>query len=180
MFDFISTYFNSWNVIRSSGITAYVLLFFAMFFGLSHRLFRMKSALVLHQVSGWFSFLFALIHGVALTIDPFVSYSFSDVFVPFSASYKPVLSGLGTVSLFLLFSLILSSDMMKRVGRKIWRIIHYLSTPAFVLAAIHGIFLGTDTTSIPMLVLYSSTFALILFLFIMTFLAHKKERIQKA
>lgn len=175
----METFFNSWNVIRASGLTAYLLLFFSLFFGFTHRLFKVKYTLLFHQIAGWFSFLFALLHGILLTIDPYVSYSFTEVFIPFTASYKPFLSGIGTISLFLLFFLLVSSDMMKWLGRKTWRIIHYLSTPAFFIAAIHGVFLGTDTQEIPIIILYSSTFTIIVLLFVFYRLMHQAVKSKK-
>jgi methionine sulfoxide reductase heme-binding subunit len=158
--DWLST----WNVIRASGLTSYLLLFLSVSLGMFcygkwiEPKYR-SVLLIMHHLFGWTGFLFGMLHGLVLMIDNYQPFSFKMVLIPFTAQYLPLASGLGTISLYLMVAVLISSDWMKTFGRKVWRFIHYLALPSYLLALIHGIAAGTDTGSLWARLLYLLTAA---------------------
>ncbi len=144
------TWLSTWSVIKAAGMTSYFLLFLSVVFGV-FSYGKLLSAnlrgvfMPLHQLTGWLGFLFGLLHGMVLTIDSYQPFSLKAVFVPFTAGYQPWASGFGTLSLYFFFLLLVTSDWMKKFGRKLWRSVHYLAFPAYLLSLIHGLMVGSDT-----------------------------------
>jgi sulfoxide reductase heme-binding subunit YedZ len=104
----------------------------------------------------------ALLHGVITIIDTYAPYSWSDLFIPFSAQVSPALSGFGTLSSYGLLAVILTTDLRNKLKRRVWLIIHMLSYPIYIMALIHSFFLGTDS-SLPLVrFMYLSSILLIL------------------
>ncbi|MEB3102192.1 ferric reductase-like transmembrane domain-containing protein [Ferviditalea candida] len=160
-------WFSTWSVIKASGLTSYLLLFLSVSLGMFSYGKLMKpnirgSLLIMHQLSGWIGFLFGLLHGLVLTIDSYQPFSYKDVFVPFAAEYHPLSSGLGTIALYLFVIILVTSDWMKNFGRKVWRAIHYLAFPAFVLSLVHGLAAGSDTKQLWAQLFYLGTAVLFL------------------
>jgi cytochrome b561 len=52
------------------------------------------------------------------------------------------------------------------MSTRLWRTIHLLAVPAFVLALLHGVFAGTDTQRPWMIALYGTTGVMTFFLVI--------------
>lgn len=141
---------SSWNFIRLSGFLAYFLFTFSLVAGLMGRMTIMQKkkplTLALHQSSGWAGFLTILFHMILLWKDQYVTYSLLELFLPFSARTAPILSALGTISFYLFLIIMATSDFfMKILGRNIWKRIHFLVIPAWVLMVFHGILIGTDS-----------------------------------
>lgn len=158
-----------WATTRAAGITCYLLLFLSTAAGIltGLKLFGPKTraaVLFIHQSSGWFGFLFGALHGTVLLFDQYVGYTASELLIPFTARSHPVLMGIGTLSFYVAFLLIASSDMMKRIGKKTWRAIHFLAFPGFAMGLVHGILLGTDTQEDWMKWTYVATAGLIVVL----------------
>jgi DMSO/TMAO reductase YedYZ heme-binding membrane subunit len=57
-----------------------------------------------------------------------------------------------------------SSWVRKFLPTRLWRDIHLLAIPAFILALLHGVFSGTDTDRPAMLALYVASGLFVLFL----------------
>lgn len=139
-----------WATTRAAVITCYLLLFVSTGAGIVTSLKRFgpktrAGMLFLHQFAGWFGFLFGALHGAVLLFDKYVGYSPMELLVPFAARTHPYLTGLGTLSFYIALILIASSDMMKQLGKKTWRAIHFLAFPGFFMGLVHGVFLGTDS-----------------------------------
>ncbi len=166
MMDTLLEVLSTWNVIRATGITAYVLLFLAVFAGVVLRLgFNLKKwkapFLLIHQNAGWLTFFFGLVHGLLLIFDSYLPYTWLELFVPFAASHEPILSGLGTITFYLLLILLISSDIMQRLGKRVWKYLHFTSFPAFFFSLIHGLLLGTSSQDLLGTLLYIITGSLV-------------------
>ncbi|GGA44924.1 ferric reductase-like transmembrane domain-containing protein [Paenibacillus physcomitrellae] len=140
-----------WAATRAAGFTAYLLLFIAMTAGLLQGGTWAKGAKkaklnLLHQWSGWFGILFGMTHGLILTYESYIHFDLFDILVPFGSDYEQVWSGFGTLSLYGMILLVASSDLMKKLGKKLWRTIHFLAAPTYMMALIHGIMEGSDST----------------------------------
>ncbi|TLS35995.1 ferric reductase-like transmembrane domain-containing protein [Pseudalkalibacillus caeni] len=157
----------TWEWTRISGLTSFCLLFLSIFAGLLHSsgLIPLKwkgSWNLFHQFTGWIGFLIIIFHGTVLLFDSYVSYHWYEVFIPFYSDEHRLLNGIGTVALYGVFLILLSSDMMKIVGRSVWKKIHLFSLPAYLLALAHGVLIGSDSTTEPMMALYFGTSILLI------------------
>ena len=158
-----------WTTTRAAGITSYLLLYTSTVAGLlvSSKMAskRAKAAILgVHQWSGWFGFLFGAMHGMVLLFDRYVGYSAFELAVPFASNDHRYLNGIGTLTLYISGLLILSSDLMKKLGKRVWRAIHFLAFAGYGLALCHGLLLGTDSRQGWMLAIYALTAASVLLL----------------
>lgn len=158
----MSDWFSTWELIRSAGFTSYLLLFVSVLAGVAVRGQMVSSKqkavlLFVHQSAGWIGFLSGFFHGLLLTIDSYISFTLTDVFLPFASDYKTMLAGFGSLSLYGIAVVLISSDAMKKLSKKVWRTIHYLAFPAYLLAFIHGVFLGTDSGEVWSIIFYTTT-----------------------
>ncbi|MCM3571332.1 ferric reductase-like transmembrane domain-containing protein [Neobacillus mesonae] len=172
----MNEYFSIWSLIRTSGFLAYYLLTISLAAGLLSSFSIMKkkkaSLITFHQSAGWFGLLTILFHIVLIWQDQYVPYSLQELFIPFAAKNEPILSALGTLSFYMFFLVIASSDLfMKKLGRKKWHRLHYTVIPAWALMIIHGIGIGTDSTEPWALLLYVIGITVVLILGILALLA---------
>ncbi|MBN6186854.1 ferric reductase-like transmembrane domain-containing protein [Aneurinibacillus sp. BA2021] len=148
--EFLSPLFSVWHMTRASGLVAYGLVSIAVISGLLQSL-RMVPAsirgalITLHNTTSWFGLLFACVHGWLLLYDQYVGYTVLEIAVPFVSDHETVKEAVGILSFYLFFLLVVSSDLRGKIGQKTWRIIHYASFLAYVLALSHSIVMGTDT-----------------------------------
>ena len=85
-----------------------------------------------------------LAHVIALLLDPYAKVGLIDLFVPFLMPYGAFAIGLGTVSLQLVFVVIVAAWSRTRLSRGQWLAFHRLSYLAFAAAFLHGVLSGTD------------------------------------
>ncbi|HUW65810.1 MAG TPA: ferric reductase [Spirochaetia bacterium] len=177
--------FPVWYVIRAAGLTSYVLLFMSVVSGVlqSLPLIRGRARGVLyafHCATCWYGWMFGMAHGVLLLLDNKVNYTLTDILIPFTAHYMPLQTAFGIVAFYIMSLLVLSSWVMKRIGRKFWRAIHFLSFPGYLFALYHGVSLGTDSLYPGIKLLYVLTggivFALV-FLRLTVVPTNKKDRV---
>lgn len=142
-----------WHLARASAFVAYGLLWLAMLLGLliTSRTARLwpggPVAFDLHQHASLLGLAFALFHGLILLGDAYIGFSLSAVVVPFASDYAPLWVGLGQLSFYLLALVGLSFYVRQRIGRKAWRALHLASFAVFVLALLHGIGSGSDSSA---------------------------------
>lgn len=140
-----------WYVARAAGFTAYALLTLTVCFGLLVRT-KLMDALVarwrtfdVHQITALIALAFIGLHIFALLGDQYVGFHLSELFVPFTAPYRPTQVTLGIVALYLMLVIAGSFAVRRSIGYETWRAIHYLTFGAFLLALGHGVLAGTDT-----------------------------------
>ncbi len=169
-----------WYLSRASAVVAYALLWMSMASGLiiTNKLARVwpggPTAFDLHQFTSLIGLAFALFHALILMGDKYINYNLAQVLVPFnSTGYKPLWVGLGQIGFYLFVIVALSFYARKRLGSRGWRLIHQLSFLMFVLALLHGIFAGTDSTVLALRVFYWITGVSLLSLFVYRILVTK-------
>jgi len=166
-----------WYVIRGTGGIAYGLLALSVAFGLliTNRVAPGGRPRVdLYEVHIFLSLLalaFTAVHGVALLFDNYISFSPSQILVPFTSSYRPFAVALGILCGYVALAVYGSFWARKRIGYKAWRALHYASFLAFVLAAGHGLLSGTDTHTAWMKAVYTVTAAAVAVLVAMRVIA---------
>ncbi len=160
-----------WYLSRSSAVVAYMLLWVSMATGLtiSNRLARIwpggPVAFDLHQHTSLLGLGFALFHALILLGDHYMNYSLAQVLTPFaSAGYRPLWVGLGQIGWYVLAIVSLTFYVRRKIGHRMWRLIHFLSYAMFALALIHGLLSGTDSPELWARTMYWSSAASLLFL----------------
>lgn len=141
----------TWDMARAGGITAYLLMALAVMLGLALSL-RLQAArwprLInneLHNFLSLLSLVFVVIHILAVWIDPFTKFGWSDVFIPFLSSYRTFWLALGIIGLYLGIAIGISTWLRPRIGYQWWRRLHYLTFALFILVTLHGIMTGSDS-----------------------------------
>lgn len=158
-----------WYLSRASSLIGFALLTASMLLGLgiTNKATRAwpggPTYMALHEHTALLGLVFALLHAAALLGDRYIGYSVWQLVLPFaSGDYRPFWVGLGQVSLWLLVPVTLSYYVRDAIGRRTWRLLHYLNFGIFVLALTHGLFSGTDTIWIPLRLAYWGAFIAVL------------------
>lgn len=140
----------SWYVARSTGLAAWVVLAASVVLGLAlstRATGRKPSApwlLDLHRFSGGLSLVFVALHLLGLWADSFTHFAWSELFVPMASAWQPGPVAWGIVTMYLLASIEVTSLVMRRLPRWLWRAVHATSFVAFVTATVHLLYAGTD------------------------------------
>ena len=140
-----------WYVTRAAGILSYLLLWLSTVWGLAvsnkildpvlHRAFTYD----FHQFLSLLAIGFIVLHVGVLLADQYLPFSVAQILVPFAAPYRPVWVGIGTIGLYLTLLVSITFYIRKWIGQKTFRVIHLVSYLAFIAAALHGLFAGTDS-----------------------------------
>ncbi len=142
-----------WYVARSAGIVSWGLLAASVLWGLalSTKVFgkrpRPNWLLDLHQWLGTLTMVFIGVHIAGLVLDNYTHFGLSDVLVPFASDWDPSAVAWGVVAFYLLLAVEGTALARRWLPKKVWRSVHYLSFPVFVLATVHGVAAGTDATT---------------------------------
>jgi DMSO/TMAO reductase YedYZ heme-binding membrane subunit len=142
----------TWDVARAGGFTAYVLLTLSVALGLMLTM-QWQSAgrwprLInseLHNFLTLLSLIFVGVHVLAVWLDPFTRFGWSEVFIPFVSHYRPLWMALGIVALYLGLAIGLSTWLRPLIGYEWWRRLHVLTLVCYGLVTVHGIATGSDT-----------------------------------
>jgi sulfoxide reductase heme-binding subunit YedZ len=149
-----------WYAARAGGVVAYVLLSAVVVVGLAlagkERVpgwprFALEDV---HRFGGLLVGAFVSAHVLLLLIDSKAHLSLGRAIVPFSSSYQPLWTGLGTVAAELLLALAVANHYRARISHRLWRRLHYLNFAVWVAATAHGLGAGTDRTSVWFLWMY--------------------------
>ena len=153
-----------WDLARSSGIAAYLLMWLSVAFGLiiTNRMARVwpggPTAFDLHQFASLLGLAFAVFHGLILLGDQFIGFTLPQILIPFaSVNYKTVWVGLGQTAFYGLIPITFSFYFRRQISASVWRAIHYGSFIAFSMITVHGLLAGTDTANPVMLGVYAMT-----------------------
>lgn len=91
-----------------------------------------------------------LAHVVLIVVDTFVSVSLTATFLPFTAGYRPVALGVGSIAVYLFVLVAVSGALRGRLATSAsaarrWRGVHLMAYAGWALSMGHGIFAGSDT-----------------------------------
>jgi methionine sulfoxide reductase heme-binding subunit len=147
-----------WYVARASGIVAWVLLSGSVLWGLSmttrtfRRRVRRPWLLDLHRFLGGLAVIFTGIHVAAILADTYVHFGLAEVLVPLASKWRPIPVAFGIVGLYLLAAVEVTSLVRDRIPNQLWRRVHFLSFPLYVVTTVHMLTAGTDRRH-PLLIL---------------------------
>lgn len=139
-----------WYATRASGIAAYVLLSVVVCIGMSmggkarSKRWPRFSVEDIHRFGGLLVGALIGIHVVTIAVDSFLPFSVVNLVVPFTASYRPLWTGLGIAAAELLLALAVTNHYRRRLPYSFWRKAHYANFAVWALASLHGVMSGTD------------------------------------
>jgi predicted ferric reductase len=94
----------------------------------------------LHNWTAYVVLLLIVLHPAVLLLRRATHFGLADVLFPIQSPVQPSLNTVGAASLYLLLIVILTSLFRLHMARPLWRKLHYLVFPAFVLMFLHSVF----------------------------------------
>lgn len=152
-----------WYVTRAAGNTAYLLLFLVVIFGTGmttghlYKYLNPVKAWLIHKYLSLALGITILTHIIAQLFDKLANLSLADIFIPFFSNFEPLFLSLGIIAFYTLLIIIFSSLFFRLKYQKTWRGVHYASYLLFTTSLIHGFFIGTDSKTLGMQIIYYST-----------------------
>ncbi len=140
----------TWYAARAGGVVAYLLVSASVLAGIVLAGRRHVPGLPrfavedIHRFLGILAGVFVVVHVGAIALDTVVPFSLTQLVVPFTASYRPLATGLGVVALELLVAVSVTNRLRGRLPYRVWRRAHYATLGVWLLATVHGILSGTD------------------------------------
>ena len=141
----------TWNVARTGGFTAYILLTISVAIGLAMTMHWQTPRWPriinneLHNFLTLLALVFTGVHVLAVILDPFTHFGLNEILLPFVSHYRPVWMAFGIVALYLGLAIGLSTLIRPLIGYTWWRRLHILTLLIFGLVTVHGIATGSDT-----------------------------------
>jgi methionine sulfoxide reductase heme-binding subunit len=164
-----------WYAARASGVAAYVVLSIVVCLGLTlggkaqSRRWPRFSVEEVHRFGGLLVGTLIGVHVLAIAGDSFLPFSLTQLLVPFTATYRPIYTGLGIAATELLIALAITNHYRKRLPYSFWRKAHYLNFAVWGLASVHGLMTGTDRGAAWLAIIYGVAVASVLMMLIWRF-----------
>jgi predicted ferric reductase len=105
---------------------------------------RRINLFALHQWTAYIAIALMLAHPAVLLLLDKPHFRLYDILWPIASPLQPWINFIGAAALYLLLLVFISSLLRTRIGRPIWRKLHYLVFPAFILLLVHGILTDPD------------------------------------
>lgn len=143
-----------WYLMRGSGVVSLLLLTAVLALGIAtHRGARLPTlpgfaTLALHRSVSLLAVTFIAIHVGAAVVNPYAGVALVNVVLPFGAASQPLWAGLGAVALDLVLALIVTGLLRRRIGKRVFRAVHWTAYAAWPLALVHAAGIGSDTGTI--------------------------------
>ena len=100
---------------------------------------RRINLFLLHRWTAYAALVLAFSHPVVLLFLRTPRFSLTQVLWPIHSYLQPKLNLAGAVALYLLLVVLMSSLLLSRIGRPLWRRLHYLVYPAAILLFLHSV-----------------------------------------
>jgi methionine sulfoxide reductase heme-binding subunit len=139
-----------WYLGRGTGVVTLLLLTLVVVLGIVTRSGRSVLGLprfgvvALHRSASLLAVTTLAIHVISMIADPYAHISLVGAALPFSAGYRPLWVGLGTLSLDLLVALVITSLLRQQLGARAWKLIHWSAYALFPFAVLHAAGSGSD------------------------------------
>jgi sulfoxide reductase heme-binding subunit YedZ len=142
-----------WFLTRSSGMVAVVLLTATVGLGVVTSLgwasaqFPRFVTIGLHRNLSLVAMCFLGLHIATTVVDGYVPIGWLDAVLPFRSPYRTLWLGLGALGLDVLLAVVITSLVRRHLNYGAWKTVHWASWAAWLLAVVHGLGTGTDTTN---------------------------------
>ncbi len=143
-----------WYATRATGIVALILLTVTVVLGIltagrvRSRQWPAFAQADLHKWVSLLALVFLAFHVLTSVLDTYVHLGWASIVVPFSSSYQPFWTGLGTVAVDLMLAVAISSALRQRISARTWRGLHWLAYGSWPVAMAHALGEGTDGTKL--------------------------------
>jgi sulfoxide reductase heme-binding subunit YedZ len=153
----MSTQLLLWYAARAAALAAFFVLAGSVLTGMAIRtaylapLARNRAVVAVHGFLTWFWVPLVIVHITSLVLDATSRITPLDLLVPFRVSEgggSQLAVGLGTVGLLLLVLIAATSALRRSMRPALWRWIHRLTYPVFVVFLIHAQLAGTDFSQV--------------------------------
>jgi len=140
----------AWYTVRASGYTALALLtvsvVIVVLLGIRLQSPRWPRFLTneLHAFTSLVSLVFIAIHIATTIADPYIGFGITGALVPFATGYRTWAMAAGIVATYLMVAVWLSSKLLRQIGWRRWRALHYSVFIVYMLAIVHTIWAGED------------------------------------
>lgn len=139
-----------WITSRAAGGAALLLASASVALGLMmssrRRSANKRDLRALHEALSLTTLAMVALHGLSLLGDTFLNPGIGGIAVPFVSVYRPLWTGLGIVAGYGLAALGLTYYVRDRLGAARWRRVHRLTAIFWLLAVVHTIGAGSDST----------------------------------
>lgn len=162
-----------WMIARASGLAAFAALTLSMILGMLittragepqvPRIFNFE----IHSFVSVLALTLIGVHVGSLLFDATFHFTPLTLLIPFISPYAAIWTGLGVMAAWSVAFLVGSFWAKKRIGHKTWRKLHYLSFAGWVLALVHGMSAGTDTSNALVYWFYGLSVMAVAFLFVL-------------
>ena len=174
-----------WYLARASGMVAWAVSGATCLWGILLVTRMLKPAdrpawlLDLHRWLGVLSIAAVAAHLGALVADsnPYVYFGWRELFVPQASAWRPVAITWGVIAFYILVVVQLTSLVMKKLPKRVWRSIHLTSYAMFVMATVHGFLAGADAKHLVFIVVASAGCGVLLFATVARVLQARAKRI---
>ena len=176
----------TWIILRAAGIGAYVMLFLAVAFGLIAtgspfgKRFAKASSVSVHQFLSTVGLLLLGAHLGGLLIDRYLPFRPIQLVVPGASTYRTIPVALGILAMYAMVVVLASSWARRAYSPKVWRAIHLLAVPAFILSMLHGVFAGADAARPWLFATYVVTAVIVVFLLVLRGLVANMRPVRRA
>jgi len=139
-----------WFLNRGTGIVLMVLMTLSVVLGILSARSRAGRGIpgfvraVVHRNVALLAVAMLAVHVVSAVVDSYVDIRWWDAVVPWGGLYQPLWLGLGALAFDLLIAITVTSLLRTRLPHAAWRVVHWASYLAWVIAVIHGLGIGTD------------------------------------
>jgi methionine sulfoxide reductase heme-binding subunit len=142
-----------WYTSRATGVVSMVLFSIVVVLGVTvNRQGRLPglprfAVTGLHRSISLIAVVFIAVHVLTAVFDKYVSIRLAAAIIPFTSGYMPLQLGLGAVALDLGIAVIVTSLLRARIGRRLWRTVHWLGYAAYPVALLHSLTSAKDLRS---------------------------------
>lgn len=142
-----------WWVSRATGLVAGLLLVGSLVWGVLLATRALKPVdrpawlLGLHRYMSSLACVLIVAHLLALVADNYVYFGWREIFVPWGSEWKNTPVAIGVIAMYIIGLVQLSSLVMKRIPKSLWRSIHLLSYVGVWLTFFHAAYAGTDVSN---------------------------------
>jgi len=105
---------------------------------------RQVNIFALHRWTAYIAVVLTVTHPIVLLFLRPPKFAVGDIALPIHSYLQPRINTAGAAAVYLLLFVLGSSLLRVRIGRPIWRSLHYLVYPAAVLLVVHGIYTDPD------------------------------------
>lgn len=139
-----------WYVLRGTGMVTLILFTLVVALGIATtkrlRLARLPRfvTLGLHRSISLLAVAFLGVHVVTAMLDSYAHVGLAQVFVPLGTTRYTFFLALGALSLDLTVALVVTSLVRHRLGRRLWKGVHWLAYASWPIALAHSVGIGSD------------------------------------